>query len=497
MYFLDTQSGRLDATEEQIAIIDAARSTKDNLLINALAGAAKSTTLQFLCKYITGVPILSLAFNKKIADELQAKLPGHVECRTLNALGHRVWAAATSRRLTLNDKKMFELTKQYAETLKGKEKEEFYEFFGDILRSLGWAKSTGYIPPGKFHHATRLLNREEFTAVLEYNQFDSRVPDFILDAIDSILTDSINLAYSGTIDFNDQIYMSTLFGGTFPSFPLVMVDETQDLSPLNHVMLKKLAKTRLIAVGDPWQSIYGFRGAKRGGMQAIKEAFNMAEFTLSVSFRCPQNVVRLAHERVPHMKWAPWAKEGSVEFPGEWSASDIPDDAAIICRNNAPLFKLALDLIKAGRGIKLLGADIGPNLVKLLKKLGDEKLSGDDLHNAIDRWKSATLQSARNPGSVEDRAECLHVFAEAGGDLRGAILYAERLFATSGPIQLMTGHKSKGLEFTNVFFLDPWRLPSKYAINEDQMDQELNLKYVIQTRSKSRLVHVDMDKFRG
>ena len=488
---------KLTPTDEQLVIINAAKDTKNNLLINALAGAAKTTTLQMICEKVTEIPILSVCFNKKIADELSSKLPSHVECRTLNSLGHRVWGAAIGRRLTLSDKKMFELTKQYAETLKGKDKEEFYEFFGDILRSLSWAKSSGYIPPGKFHHATHLVDRDDFRAILEYNQWDSQVPDFVMSAIDSILTDSIQMAYAGTIDFNDQIYMPTLFGGTFPSFPLVMVDETQDLSPLNHIMLKKLARQRLIAVGDPWQSIYGFRGAKRGVMQAIKETFSMSEFTLSVSFRCPQEVVKLAHSRVPHMKWAPWAKEGSVEFLDHWSSADVPDHAAVICRNNAPLFKLALDLIKAGRGIKLVGADIGPNLIKLLKKLGDERLSGDDLHNAIDRWKSATLQSARNPGSVEDRAECLHIFAEAGGDLKGAILYAERLFATSGPIQLMSGHKSKGLEFDTVFFLDPWRLPSKYATNDDQLDQEFNLRYVIQTRAKNRLVHVDLDKFGG
>jgi hypothetical protein len=47
--------------------------------------------------------------------------------------------------------------------------------------------------------------------------------------IDSVLTDSIRLAYEGQIDFDDQIYMPTLFGGTFPRFPLVMVDEAQDL----------------------------------------------------------------------------------------------------------------------------------------------------------------------------------------------------------------------------------------------------------------------------
>jgi superfamily I DNA/RNA helicase len=497
MYYLDTPNGRLDATEEQIAIIDAARSTKDNLLINALAGAAKSTTLQFICKYISGVPILSLAFNKKIADELSKKLPGHVECKTLNALGHRVWAQATGRRLVLNDKKTFELTKEYAESLKGKEKELFYEYFADILRSIGWAKSSGYIPRNTMPHATRLCTREEFIEILEYNQFDDEVPDLVMEAIDSILTTSIKMAYEGIIDFNDQIYMSTLFGGTFPNFPLVMVDETQDLSPLNHVMLEKLARQRLIAVGDPWQSIYGFRGASRGGMQLIKNKFNMTEFTLSVSFRCPQAIVKRAWDRVPHMKWAPWASEGEVRYFDEWTSEDIPDFAAIICRNNAPLFKLALELIKAGRGIKLLGADIGPNLIKLLKKLSSDNPAGQDLHHLIERWKMDTLKKARNASSVEDRAECLHVFAEAGGDLKGAVLYAEKLFATSGPIQLMSGHKSKGLEFDIVFHLDPWRIPSKYATSSDQQDQELNLKYVIETRSKKTLNLISMENFRG
>jgi superfamily I DNA/RNA helicase len=71
---------------------------------------------------------------------------------------------------------------------------------------------------------------------------------------------NIEQAFRGIIDFDDQIYMPTLFGGSWPQFPLVMIDEAQDLSPINHAMLSKLVKHRLIAVGDPYQSIYGFRG---------------------------------------------------------------------------------------------------------------------------------------------------------------------------------------------------------------------------------------------
>jgi hypothetical protein len=78
-YFLDRPEGkRLAATDEQITIIEAVLQTKDNILINALAGAAKTTTLEFICKYKTGIPILSLAFNKRIAEEMMPH-PRHQE----------------------------------------------------------------------------------------------------------------------------------------------------------------------------------------------------------------------------------------------------------------------------------------------------------------------------------------------------------------------------------------------------------------------------------
>jgi hypothetical protein len=85
-------------TPEQMAIINAALNTPDNLIIAALAGAAKTTTLEMICKRMPVMPILSLAFNKRIAEEMKKKLPGHVTCKTLNALGHMVWAQSISKK---------------------------------------------------------------------------------------------------------------------------------------------------------------------------------------------------------------------------------------------------------------------------------------------------------------------------------------------------------------------------------------------------------------
>ena len=52
-------------TEEQKAILKAAVTTEASLLINALAGAAKTTTLELICKVLpSDKPILSLSFQQ-------------------------------------------------------------------------------------------------------------------------------------------------------------------------------------------------------------------------------------------------------------------------------------------------------------------------------------------------------------------------------------------------------------------------------------------------
>src|ERR1019366_3050324 len=110
-------------------------------------------------------------------------------------------------------------------------------------------------------------------------------------------------------------------------FPLVKVDEVQDLNPVNHALLDKLVKQRLIAVGDPWQSIYGFRGAMQSGMATLAAKFATTPTNLSISFRCPRAVVEAARWRVPHFKWI---KEGGhVETLQQLSSHDISEGAAI------------------------------------------------------------------------------------------------------------------------------------------------------------------------
>jgi hypothetical protein len=145
-YSLPTARGLLHATPEQASIITAAITSKDNLIINALAGAAKTSTLEFICRYYPPTPILSLAFNKRIAEEMTKRLPPNVQCRTMNSLGHRVWGTAVGKRLALDPKKSYTILKSLVDALNRSDRSAAYEEFSDILKTIGFAKRAGYVP---------------------------------------------------------------------------------------------------------------------------------------------------------------------------------------------------------------------------------------------------------------------------------------------------------------------------------------------------------------
>lgn len=471
-------------TPEQSAIVTAAVETKSNLLVNALAGAAKTSTLVLIAQALRGTSMLCLAFNKRIADEMKERLPPNCEAMTLNSIGHRAWGSYLGRRLNVDAKKTFRILTDLINDLSASDKKAAYEVFADLMRNIDFGKSCGYIPSGHFPLAKPLMGDEEFFAHL-----DEKPTPLEMDLIRAATLISLKEAVQGTIDFGDQLLMPTCWPAVFPFYPLVLIDEAQDLSALNHVMLRKIAKKRLIAVGDPCQSIYGFRGAHQDSMGLLRERFDMTEFSLTISFRCPVSVVEAARWRAPAMQYPEWAKPGTVERIHSWDVDTVPQgNVAVICRNNAPLFSMAIKLLRDGRYPELIGNDIGKSMIKQLKKLGPPDMPRTEVLAAIEEWKVAKLEKARNPERVHDHAACLRVFAEEGRTLQQAIDYAERIFSIAGPVKLMTGHKSKGLEFDTVFILD------KDLINLRE-DQEKNLLYVMQTRAKDRLVYVDSKNY--
>ena len=271
--------------------------------------------------------------------------------------------------------------------------------------------------------------------------------------------------------------MPALFGGTYPSFPVVLVDEYQDLSPVNRAMVGRLCKhSRQIGVGDEAQAIYEFRGADARAMPDAVEQFAMETLPLSTSFRCPDAITSNVHWHVPDIRSA---KSGGMVARG--NVQSIEDNSAVICRYNAPLIALAMDLLSQGHKVDVAGVDIGARVIRLLNKLGDESMTQVQTLDAIHHWE-AERDSLDNK-SAKDTAECMRVFARHGKSLGGAIAYAKHIFESSGgTIHFMSGHRSKGLEFDSVYHLN----------SEDIRPggQEQNIHYVIDTRPKERLTYI-------
>lgn len=474
-------------TEEQLAILSASRETKDNIIIHALAGAAKTSTIVLLAKKLASTPILTLAFNVRIKDEMKRRLPGNCESLTLNGIGHRTWTKALGRRAVVEADKVYNIVSGIIQSMPASEaKSAAFESMSDIIRAVRSGKTAGWVPEGAFPYAHPLMTDEEYFAWLE-----EEPTDLMIDIITKASTISAQQALDGLIDYDDQLLMPTCFFGNFPTYPLVMVDESQDLSALNHVMLKKIVRTnRLIAVGDENQSIYGFRGAHENSMSLLRQTFNMKRMDLTISFRCPQAVVKEARSRAPAMQWPEWAKPGEVRQLAKWSVSDIDHDSTILCRNNAPIFALAIRLLKAGRYPEIVGSDIGKALIKIMQKLGPEYTPRENAYTLVDDWFAAKEAKSRDRAKLNDQCDCMKVFIEQGATLGEAVAYAQHLMAVSGPLKMMTGHKSKGLEFPNVYILD------RTLCNKDSM-QDRNLLYVMQTRAQERLTYIRSEDFEG
>ena len=78
-------------------------------------------------------------------------------------------------------------------------------------------------------------------------------------------------------------------------FPVIAVDEYQDLGyPLDRIIQELCFNTgiRLIAVGDPDQSIYGFTGAEPSLLEALANRPNVEAIHLWRNYRCGSNIIK-------------------------------------------------------------------------------------------------------------------------------------------------------------------------------------------------------------
>lgn len=523
---IEETSREYSDTEEQEAIIQAGRRSGESLMIDAYAGVGKTTTLARTAPGIK-VPSLALAFNKSIKDELGKRFPPNFQVQSMNGLGYGALRRAMPEIGTwkIDDRKIGKLVTEVAKEWKQDLGEDGWAAAREMVRK---AQLSGIVPNGA--GASPLRPDDEaswgYLADLMWLGDDERMAIVSL-AREVLIRSNELVAGQGVISFDDQVYYSTCVSGRFPLFPVVMVDEAQDLSPLMHAMLGKTLRPdgRLIAVGDRRQSIYAFRGADSDSIGKIaKLRSNWLNLSLSVSFRCPKVIVKRQQSHAPGFRFADWAPEGKAGKAGrkgaedlwEWSWGDVVDSLpspsaslAVLCRNNAPLVKLAFRLLRQRVPVQMAGRDIGQGLVALVKKLGEkgENEGVGTLLGALDEWEQTESSKAMLMGNddkateISDRAESLRAVMELGevSNRHSLLLAIEGLFNRDGRVLLSTIHRAKGLEWDLVLHLDPWRVSGRRAKDAGGMilEQEMNLLYVAETRTRNVLLNASLEDFRG
>lgn len=109
----------------------------------------------------------------------------------------------------------------------------------------------------------------------------------------------------GGLDFDDMVYEcrelflknKEVLEYWQQRFTYILVDEFQDINPLQYEVIKLLAQKHknLFVVGDDDQAIYGFRGAKPACIRKFAEEFHAEKIILNLNYRSSAEIVRISN----------------------------------------------------------------------------------------------------------------------------------------------------------------------------------------------------------
>lgn len=294
-------------TDEQLL---AANHRGGHARIVAVAGAGKTATLtHYLANRIRiGAPpqrLLVLMYNRaaqhNFQQRLQLALPGHPlpSVRTFHALGLRLyqrlmqegWLPAVN--LTPMAEAAFELKlKQLLQVNSGESGEMLQERLQLAVELLQRAKSE----VGDLNEViARLCETANSGFIAEVlHQFETwRVAQGLI-TFDDMLYDPARV-------FRQQPQSRALFENRLDE---ILVDEYQDINPVQHFLLQALAgqRAQVVVIGDPDQTIYEFRGSSPDFITRTfaRDFPSPATYCLSHTFRFGHRLALMANHLISH-----------------------------------------------------------------------------------------------------------------------------------------------------------------------------------------------------
>lgn len=469
--------------------------------------------------------VLFLAFNKSVVEELKKKVSSNVLVMTLHSLGYRILRNRHSSCEKPNFKKFDTIYDEIVEKA-----DKYKKFFSKTYNVTSF----------KFYLKTLVnlvkANNIDFTNEKEIielmNFYDINVNKFNKDltfkAIEIVCKKSLDIEKYG-VDFSDMIWIP-IQREYKDSYDYIFVDEAQDLNKSQMQLIRNVTgpKTRVILVGDKFQSILGFAGSNTSSIDDINKMFQTKQLPLSICYRCPKSHIKEAQKLVPQIEAYDKNDEGIINVITEHDIlSHIEsNDDMIICRTSAPLIETCLFLVQMGKKAYVKGGDLKE---KILYEINSVK---KNYNNIIDLKRYFENNVSKMEQDIKDLDEELMNKIDNIGDIQ-EIEYQKRQYywkkkniffkldlfltilaflkdnniqsilqltnrieeifsETKDAICCSTIHKSKGLEANNVFLLYPHLLPHPImkGTTDWQNQQETNVEYVAKTRAKKKLLYV-------
>lgn len=534
LHFQATAKAAPDDTKpwsaEQRAIFAECATGKQHLIIEAVAGSGKTTTI---CEGVVRAhesEIWLATFGKVNNIDLTAKNRApNATVRTMHSVG----MACVKRRFPdapVDDERKYRLA---AQALENKAPIKAHPLAPDLLdKVVSWAAEAPRTTRETISHVARIYTQirevcaklpshadvmeiiDEYDLAVEADWplvgwTDERCAAYALIAID------IGLAFADLcFDVTDMIWLPLMKGWTYPRFDLIVVDEAQDLNePLLAFAMKMVSRGgRIVIVGDDRQGIYQFRGATSGTLDKLAKTLGAKRMTLTTCYRCPQEVVKAAQRIVPSIRAAASAPPGVIgRLRRPQLADRVREGDMVLSRSNAPLLSAGIEAINSGRRVMVVGKDIGDHLTKLIRKVchPDARMYIPDFLKAIDDYTKDQTDSTSDRPSAKarlarliDLLEALKQFAKAydavnpGRSTTDLTKQIIELFTEKDPkltVRFSTIHKAKGLEAPRVFILENTLYRGSRERNGHVVEEQ-NCEYVAITRAMRELYWVEDDK---
>ena len=459
---------RMEYTEEQKGIINFDPSPGEVVKVNAFAGTGKTTLLKGYTLARPNTKFLYVCFNKAIQEEAQRKFPPWVNCRTIHSLAY----AAIGRKY--RHKLIPSLKAVVAAQALGLDDLEKVRSGIDTLHQY-------------LISADEQITADHVPAAVRY-MYSRRKIDQVLK-IASDLWNAMGDVNEEKIGATHDYYLKRYqLMGPKLNYNIALIDEAQDTNKVSADILLSQKNIAKILVGDHHQAIYGFRGST----DIMQQHENARRFYLTQSFRFPQKVAILSNLLLYLYKGETKKIRGISEPPGRIGPiSETP--FTIIARTNAELFLQAITWHDKKK-IAFVG--------------GVSSYRFDEILNTYYLYSRQEGKITLPHIKLFETYERMVAFADEVEDIElksriklieryknGIPLLIHRICEASvsqdkADIVLVSGHRSKGLEYVSVKISnDVVKLVRKNELvdPEDVDPQDINLAYVAITRAKRNL----------